>query len=96
MLILLSLMCRISELTGLDLDKMTINEGSISFTLPVPTKTFSTKACSYTNQGLQHLTLKKFADSRICPVSALYAYLKRNLHNRNNASHIFISLAETP
>ena len=81
LLILLSRMCRIGELTLLDLEHMDILDGTITFTLQMPTKTFTSGSCNAYSQGLQKLTIKKFPDPKICPVEALYMYLKSNSHS---------------
>ena len=90
LLILLSRMCRIGELAMLDLEKMEISEGSVCFTLPVPTKIFTTGSCNEYSQGLQCLTLKRFPNPAICLVKALYTYLKRTLPFWANANKVFI------
>ena len=79
LLVLLSRMCRIGELAQLDLEHMEINEGSVCFTLPVPTKTFTTGSYNEYSQGLQKLTFKRFPNPAICPVEAQYTYLKCTL-----------------
>ena len=88
--ILLSHMCRIGELVMLDLEKMEISEGSVCFTLPVPTKNFITGSCNEYRRGLQHLTLKRFPIPAICLVKALYIYLKRTLPFQANVNKVFI------
>ena len=96
LLVLLSRMCRIGELAMLDLENMEISEGSISFTLPVPTKMFTTGSCNEYSQGLQRLTIKKFPNPSICPVEALYTYLKRTLPFRGNVNKVFIIVDQLP
>ena len=90
LLIPLNRMCRIGELAILDLEKMEISEGSVCFTLPVPTKTFTTGSCNEYIQGLQRLTLKRFPNPAICPVEALYTYLKRTVPFQANVNKVFI------
>ena len=96
LLILLNRMCRIGELAILDLEKMEISEGSVCFTLPVPTKTFTTGSCNEYIRGLQHLTLKRFPNPAICPVEALYTYLKRTLPFQANVNKVFIIVDQSP
>ena len=79
LLILPSRMCRIGELALLDLEHMDIMDSAVTFTLQMPTKTFTPGSCNAYSQGLQKLTIKKFPYPKICPVEALYMYLKRTL-----------------
>ena len=46
LLILLSRMCRIGELALLDLEHMEILDGAMTFTLQMPTKTFTMGSCN--------------------------------------------------
>ena len=96
LLVLLSRMCRIGELAQLDLEHMVISEGSVCFTLPVPTKTFTTGSCNAYSQGLQKLTLKRFPNPAICPVEALYTYLKRTLPFRAGVNKVFLIVDQSP
>ena len=73
-LILLSNMCRLSELGKMTLSGMTPFWGGILFTLDSPTKTFQPH--SYKFHGLQRLELHVFSGNKLlCPVNTVRAYL---------------------
>ena len=96
LLVLMSRMCRIGELGQLDLEHMDISEGSVCFPLPVPTKTFTTGSRNAYSQGLQKLTLKRFPNPAICPVEALYTYLKCTLPFRVGMNKVFLIVDQSP
>ena len=68
MLVMLSTMCRLSDVLQLDMKNMTETEDFLEFRLDTPTKTFTEYNMAFGGSGLQTLTLHRFDDPRLCPV----------------------------
>ena len=91
LLILLSTMCRIGEITQLKLSniKPSANGSSITFHLSQPTKTFNFNTMSKTQ--LQKLTISNLlANQAICPISTLKDYIAYSQFCRAGCDHLFV------
>ena len=76
LLVMLSQMCRSSEVVQFKLSNMFVGTGYVTFTHPNPVKTFNPKTLGQV-QRLQHITIKQFDGSpAICPLQTLAAYIK--------------------
>ena len=77
MLVMLSTMCRLSDVAQLNTKNMTETSDLVEFRLDTPTKTFTEYNMASGGTGLQTLTLNRFEDKRLCPVEAILTYIAR-------------------
>ena len=95
LMIMLTSMCRKAEVLDMRLSEMTeLSDGSLQFRLPNPTKTFNFRTY-HRQQKLQFIMVPRMAGKeKICPVTALWCYLKRTKVFRKKVDRIFILMQE--
>ena len=96
LLILLSTMCRISDVAQLDMATSTATDSSLEFRLQNPTKCFTENNMAFGGTNLQTLVLRKFEESKLCPVSAINTYIARTSCFRGETSKLFVIVHDRP
>ena len=94
MLVMLSTMCRLSDVSQLDILNMTETQDFLEFRLDTPTKTFTEYNMAFGGSGLQTLTLHRFDDPRLCPVQAILKYISRTAGFRGQVHKLFVIMGE--
>ena len=94
MLVMLSTMCMLSNVSQLDIKNMTESDDFVEFRLDTPTKTFTEYNMAFGGSGLQTLTLHRFEDPRLCPVKAILIYIPRTAGFRGHAHQLFVIVGE--
>ena len=96
LLILLSTMCRISDVAQLDMATSTATDSGLEFRLQNPTKCFTENNMAFGGTNLQTLVLRKFEESKLCPVSAINTYIARTSCFRGKTSKLFVIVHDRP
>ena len=96
LLILLSTMCRISDVAQLDMATSTATDSGREFHLQNPTKCFTENNMAFGGTNLQTLILRKFEESKLCPVSAINTYIARTSCFRGETSKLFVIVHDRP
>ena len=95
MLVMLSTMCRLSDVSQLDINNMTETPNFLEFRLDTPTKTFTEYNMAFGGSGLQTLTLHRFVDDeRLCPAQVILKYISRTAGFCGQVHRLFVIVGE--
>ena len=95
MLVMLSTMCRLSDVSQLDINNMTETPNFLEFRLDTLTKTFTEYNMAFGGSGLQTLTLHRFVDDeRLCPVQVILKYISRTAGFCGQVHRLFVIVGE--
>ena len=96
LLLLLTQMCRTTEVLQLDLSQLQVFADKLQFILIEPTKTFNRKNYAK-SQGLQRMPIRKLEGNKLlCPMTTLLAYMERTKDFRQKITKLFILITSGP